>query len=201
MEIVRLDSLKQGDVFRLNPGSRRYVKTNKIHLRCGRKIVCTCLENQSLYYWNPDCMVEKEQPMQKVKLNSLKPGNVFRRCPGGYRYIKTNQWSPERDILCTGLENGSTYYWTPESMVIPEPSDIEKTENKRILTNQKFFMCYVQDSGVPTVKHTNKALAFQEATRLASTTRKPVYVLETIKVGIPCYPPAPTLVVSWRNTV
>ncbi len=148
-----------------------------------------------------------------MKLRDLKPGDVFTRVHGGYRYVVTDRvlerGSNNNDIYCHNLDGEKSGYTHPgrEDVILlssvpaqscsvkPQPAHAPKPAPER-----KFWMCYRPGSGrnTPTYQHSSLSDADREAERLATEYGGQIYVLEATKyVG---YSPPTGGHVKWHAT-
>jgi hypothetical protein len=138
-----------------------------------------------------------------MQLKDIKPGVMFRRPTGKYRYIK----SPHQEdsgggyptFYCHNLDGQSEGYYMPGSTeVIPIYPDCSATRVKEgeVEAPLPFYMCYVEGASSPTMKH-NSIVAEQEAERLAKVTRKRVYVLRAVAYAD--YTPPTTSGINWTK--
>ena len=115
-----------------------------------------------------------------VMLRCLKPGDMFRREGGDFRYIV----SPERiggggneQIYCYNLDGSSDgYYHQGNEDVVPlTPTSAQPYNPPSIrVPSVPFWMCYVEGSGVPSMRHLSYQSAASEAARLAKSTGREV---------------------------
>jgi len=115
---------------------------------------------------------------QVVMLKDLKAGEMFKRSSGDYRYVVSNQWDEHCgnvSIYCYNLDGESEGYWHAGSEKVLRLDSYGGTKQSCLSC---FWMCWVEGSGSPKVKHCTSAKATSEAERLASSTGKPVYILK-----------------------
>lgn len=113
-----------------------------------------------------------------VKLRNLKPGEMFKRKGGTYRYIVSNTESLRGcsdSIYCYNLDGDSVGYdhFSNEDVIRINPL------TKAAIVS-KFWMCHVLNGDMPTIAHHDHTVAVKEAERLATKTGKPVILLEAI---------------------
>lgn len=126
-----------------------------------------------------------------MQLLQLKSGVMFRRTGGNYRYIT----SPLREgegagaqVYCYNLDGDSVGYFHPgrEEVVLvppdyPSQQGMPVTEyhppQRRPPAIERFWMCYVEGSKGPSLRHYSYQVAMVEAERLARATGRGVYLL------------------------
>ena len=125
-----------------------------------------------------------------VLLKDLKPGDMFKREGGEYRYIVSNYREENCGnifVYCYNLDGESTgYYQGGSRKVIPlviftsMDSSMVLLDPSRSIADKptKFWMCLVEGEGAPVFKHSLQAHANGEAERLAEKTGRRVFVLE-----------------------
>lgn len=133
----------------------------------------------------------KEGVIEMTRLKELAVGETFKRPGGDHIYQVTDQTVECGDnpkTICQNLTSGTSYPWCYYEKVIkvPHPSSIPQ-----------FYMCYVEGSGVPTLRHYNQTEAENEAERLARTTRKRVFLLTALR-SVKESTPVPPL--TWKLT-
>lgn len=149
--------------------------------------------------------------MEITELKTLPPGTMFRRATGRYRYIVSslpevqNRYGrPSR--FCYNLDGGSDGYWMntslPVYIVKPLTYGVEnlphipETLDPNTEPPEVCYMLYVEgSSGGPTVRH-SLSTAHKEAERLATATRKSVFILRAI--GQVDFIPPTKGVTKWR---
>ena len=69
-----------------------------------------------------------------------------------------------------------------------------------MITRQRFWMCFVDESDYPRIKHYEEKDAMNEAERLAARFGKDVFLLEASKF-VRFVPPIPSPVIEWKETI
>jgi hypothetical protein len=106
-----------------------------------------------------------------MELRELKPGEMFRREAGTYRYVVTTKKDSSgytEQIWCLNLDGENPYYHPSTEGVVK--LDFEPQ-------NERFWVCFIPQAGSPTKIHPTEDLAIGEAERLAVKTKKRVYIL------------------------
>lgn len=115
-------------------------------------------------------------------LRCLKPGDMFKREGGDFRYIVSRECigsGGNEQIYCYNLDGSSNGYYHQgnERVILLTPLGAPCTPRCPREYAYPFWMCYVEGSGMPTMRHLSHQAAVTEAERLARVTGKPVYLL------------------------
>ena len=117
-------------------------------------------------------------------LRCLKPGDMFKREGGDFRYIVSRECigsGGNEQIYCYNLDGSSVgYYHQGNERVIPlthTPTIMDAILPRTQDPPAPFWMCYVEGMGVPVMRHYSYPVAYAEAERLAKNSHKRVYLL------------------------
>ena len=97
-----------------------------------------------------------------IQLKNLKPGEMFRREPGGYRYVKGTEENRD-EVYCFNIDGESMGYHHPKKEWVVGILPTDRVE----AIPAPFYMCMVKGGGVPRQVHTNISTAQGEAERLS----------------------------------
>jgi len=137
-----------------------------------------------------------------VLLKNLKAGDMFRRVGGEFRYVVSSQ-REERcgnvSVYCYNLDGVTDGYWQGGSeKVVSLMSDTAQPKDK---TPSRFWMCYVEDGGMPSHKHYTHLDACTEAERLAKSTGRRVFVLSSLSCVAFAIPLRLPSEYKWESTI
>lgn len=122
-----------------------------------------------------------KQTMETQRLRDLRPGDMWKRPGGTFRYVvspqRAKKYSDDLSIYCYNLDGDSDGYWMPGYTHVVLLSPEGEPEPKPTLSS--FYMCHVERGGSPTVRHTGSE-AYREAERLVKTTHRRVFVLKAV---------------------
>lgn len=116
--------------------------------------------------------------MEYKKLRDLKPGDMFRRPAGTYRYVVSSLVDRSSDdIFCYNLDGASHGYSfhgdQDVALLLPFEEEQEPSQD------DTFYMCYAEGGRSPAMKHTSVG-GRQEAERIARVTGYKVFLLKAI---------------------
>lgn len=143
--------------------------------------------------------------MGKVRLEDVKPGELFQQYAEGDTYIKTAETPVLHSTGTPSLKGyfvfnmGTGQHFTVKGSVyvipvkLATPPDIKGTSEHVVWQPRRFWMCYVNDAEAPKKQHFTRDEAKIEAERLARETGKVVYLLGAVEYVEP-------LPLAWKVT-
>ena len=136
-----------------------------------------------------------------MMLRCLSPGDMFRREEGDFRYVVSTErigTGGNEQIYCYNLDGDSVGYYHQgnERVVLLTPCSYQPCKRDYVVP---FWMCHVEGSGVPTIRHSSHVAAVAEAERLARATGRRVFLLHTSSFVIFTPPIQVGKVVQWEK--
>ena len=131
--------------------------------------------------------------MKSTQLKNLKPGEMFRRDHGEYRYVKGTEETRD-DVYCFNLDGDSMGYSHPKNEMVMR---ITPTESYEPIPST-FYMCMVKGGGVPKQIHTYRPIAQREAERLSRINSGSIVFLLRAVAAVKYNPPRDSLHI-WKD--